>query len=263
MSEQIVATVVYGSHAEQLDRTFTSFAQNPFFKLHAFVLGEHLPVNRCSEVTYHLREPDPSFSHPMRDADYRRWILIDELDVDYALVVDGLDVLCLQPIPEIPTLLKGGAVGAVVEHFGSRYVAGGVYTGNFVNAGVTFWNIASSREIRREVLERGKTRFRNYVDDQLSLNEILYAGYLDSLTLLPCVYNYRAYINRSVRGYPRVDNMDGVKIYHHDECLKAKSLRPLRSNPRLEPLVRDAQPLGMFRQFLRRVEQRLKPHVIR
>lgn len=258
---QVVVTVVYGTHTELLDRTFTSFAQNPFLELHAFVLGTALPNKRLPGITYHLRAPDLSFSHPMRDADFRRWLFIDELDADYALVVDGCDVLCLQPIPELPALLKGGWLAATCEHPNGRYVEG-TYIGNFFNAGVTFWDIKASRPLREQVVSRGRVRLRNHVDDQLCLNEVVFAQYLDKLTLLPCTYNYRAFIGRRVPGWPTTDNFDGVRIYHHDDCLAAKAFLPVAPHPRLTLLCPDAGPLPPWMQFWRRVRQRLKPHVV-
>lgn len=258
---QACVTVVYGSHAERLDRTFTSFAQNPFLELHAFVLGERLPDKRLPGIAYHLRPPDPSWSHPMRDADFRRWLLIDELGVDYALVVDGCDVLCMQPIPEIPTLLKGGWLAATSEHPNGRYVEG-VYIGNFINAGVTFWDINASKPLREEVVVRGRIRFRNYVDDQLCLNEVVYAQYLDRLTILPCIYNYRAYLGRRVKGWPTTNTFDGVRIYHHDEIERALAVLPVKPCPPLAPLQPDSGPVGPRLQFWRRLRQRLKPHVV-
>lgn len=262
-TRQVAVTVVFGSHAERLDQTFTSFAQNTFLDLHAFVLGDSLPQRRIPGITYHLRAPDPTFSHPIRDADFRRWHFIDEVEADYALVVDGCDVFCLQPIPEIPDLLKGGWLGAVNEHPGGRYVAGRVYTGNFVNAGVTFWDIRRSKPLRDAVIARGRTRFRNYVDDQLALNEIVFARHLDQLTLLPCIYNYRAYYRRRVRGWPTTASFDGVRIYHHDEWYKARDCLPLKPLPPLVELEPDAGPLPPWQQFWRRLRQRLRPHLVR
>lgn len=258
---QVCITVVYGSHAERLDRTFTSFAQNPFLELHAFVLGDRLPAKQLPGIEYHLRPPDPSWSHPMRDADFRRWQFIDELDADCALVVDGCDVLCLQSIPELPVLLKGGWLAATSEHPNGRYVEG-VYIGNFVNAGVTFWDVKASKPLRDEVIARGRVRLRNYVDDQLCLNEVVFARYLEKLTILPCIYNYRAYYRRSVRGWPTTDNFDGVRIYHHDEIERAKALLPVKARPPLTVLARDPGPITARAQFWRRLRQRLKPHVV-
>jgi hypothetical protein len=258
---QVCVTVVFGSHAERLDRTFISFARNPFLKLHAFVLGEHLPTRRLPGIVYHLRAPDPAWSHPMRDADFRRWLFIDELEADYALVVDGCDVLCLQAIPSLPDLLKGNWLAAVSEHPGGRYVEG-IYLGSFVNAGVTIWDIKASTQLRKDVVDRGRLCFRNYVDDQLSLNEIVHARYLDRLTLLPCTYNYRAYLRRQVRGWPTTDTFDGVRIYHHDEIERAKSMLPVKAYPPLTNLHPDDGPLSPRLQLWRRLRQRLKAHIV-
>ena len=258
---QVCVTVVFGGHTELLDRTFVSFAQNRFLELHAFILGEHLPQNRVPGVTYHLRAPDPSFSHPIRDADFRRWQFIDELGAEYALVVDGCDVLCLQAIPELPALLKGGWLAAANEHPGGRYVEGN-YLGTFVNAGVTVWDVRASRDLREAVVTRGRVRFRNLVDDQLCLNEVVYAQYLERLTLLPCTYNYRAFVGRRVRGWPTTRSLDGVRIYHHDECLRAREFSTIGAHPPLSSLVADQGPLTPRQQFWRRLRQRLKPHLI-
>ncbi|MCD6338880.1 MAG: hypothetical protein J7M29_05815 [Verrucomicrobia bacterium] len=262
-TKQAAVTVVFGDHAERLDETFISFRINPFLELHAFILGTELPKRRVPGVAYHLRKPDPSFSHPIRDADFRRWLFIDELDADYALVVDGCDVFCLQPIPEIPELLKGGWLAAATEHPGGRYLEGKVYTGNFLNAGVTFWDVRASRPLREEIVARGRIRFRNCVDDQLALNEVVFARYLDKLTILPCVYNYRAYYRRKVWGWPTTHTFDGVRIYHHDEWRKAREALPVAPHPPLAPLKPDRGPLPRWKQLWRRLLQRCQPHRIR
>jgi len=261
--KQGVVTVVFGNHAEELDVTFTSFRKNPEYELHAFIIGESLPNHKIDGIQYHLREPDPKFSTRIRDADFRRWQFIDELDLDYALVVDGRDVLCLQPIPNIPDLLRGSSVGAVNEHPGGRYVIDEIYCGNFVNAGVTFWDIKASKDIRDHILDHGSHYYRNDVDDQLSLNEVIYTQYLDRLMLLPCTYNYRAYLNKKVHGWPTTKSFNGVKIYHHDECLKALDQDEIKSTISLPKLPVDSGPLNKRKQFLRKVRQRLKPHLIR
>ncbi len=250
---QAVVTVVYGSHAEQLDRTFTSFARNAHLPLHAFVIGQHLPTKRLAGITYHLREPDPAFSHPMRDADFRRWHFIDDLPVDYALVVDGYDVLCLSELPAIPELLRGGWVGACVEHGGGRHLGGGLYTSNYVNAGVTFWNVPASRDLRHEILRRGRRSFRNLQDDQLTLNEVLHARYFDRLTLLPCHYNYRASLGVGPWRWPRVPSLDGIRIYHNGHWVDtARKLTGLTALPRLPELPVDSGPLAPMHQRWRR-----------
>src|SRR5262245_4689194 len=115
-SRQIVATVATGPFAERLDSTFTSFAQNKFLELHAFIIGEQLPARQLPGGTYHLFKPDPSFMGEMRDAYYRRLLFLDEVGADFALLVDNSDVLCMQPLPELPQLLRGATLAACSEH---------------------------------------------------------------------------------------------------------------------------------------------------
>src|SRR5687768_16602464 len=100
-----VVTVAFGRSTEHLDYTFRSFAAHTSAPLHAFILGRELPQRRLPEVTYHLVPPVPDFSHPLREVYFRRLALLDQLDVDYALVVDSYDVLCLQSLPSFATLL--------------------------------------------------------------------------------------------------------------------------------------------------------------
>ena len=88
MKRSAVVTVAFGKSTEQLDYTFTSFAEkNPGVPLHAFILGDRLPERQLPQITYHLVKPVPDFSHPLREVYFRRMLLIDQLDVDYALVV--------------------------------------------------------------------------------------------------------------------------------------------------------------------------------
>jgi hypothetical protein len=256
-NRQVVMTVVYGAHAEKLDRTFISFAQNKAVELHAFVVGDRLPANPLPAIHYHLKPPDPQFGHPMRDADFRRWLFVDELNADYALVVDGYDALCLQPLPAIAELLDGAWLGASVEHSGGRYLAGKLYTSNFVNAGVTFWDVRASRQLRQEVNERGRTRFRNLVDDQLCLNEVVHTRYFDRIRILPCQYNFRGYVGKRQRGWPTVEHLDGVKIYHNGYCIEAaKTLMPVKAKADLPPLEPDREPVGKWQQRWRRFQCR-------
>lgn len=260
---QVAVTVASGSHAEKLDYTFTSFSQNPFLELHAFIVDSKLPERRLPGVTYHLRGPDPAFSHPMRDMYYRRWSFVDELDAEFALVVDNGDVLCLQPMPEIPTLLRGAAVAAAVEQEGGRYLAGQKYVSCYLNAGVTFWDVPASREMRRKIVERGRARFRS-VEDQLTLNEVLQTLYWDQLVVLPTQYNYRAYLHHGRQGWPVVDQLDGVVIYHNAFCIDAaRKLLPVRPRAALPALAPDPAPLTPREQFWRRLEHRREPHWIK
>src|SRR5688572_3756507 len=126
-----VVTVAFGQSTEKLDYTFLSFAEkNPGLPLHAFILGDKLPERRLPQIQYHLVKPIPDFSDPLREVYFRRMQLIDQLDVDYALVVDSYDVLCLQPLPPFEELVGNAALAACTEHHGSRYLDGQGYTAN-------------------------------------------------------------------------------------------------------------------------------------
>jgi hypothetical protein len=261
--KQAVVTAAFGDFAERLDFTFSSFAQNPFLELHAFIVGDKLPEKRFPGVTYHLRTPDPAFCLPHRDMVYRRWLFIDDLDVEYALVVDNQDVLCLQPIPEIPTLLRGASFGASVEHSGGRYIPGQGYISSYINCGVTFWHLPSSRKMRQDIVARGRSYFRN-IDEQRSINEVIQTRYYDQMILLPCQYNYRAFLE-PVRGarWPTVAHLDGVKIYHNSHCIQgAKRILPVKPLADLPDFPKDPAPLTPRQQFWRRVKERVKPHIV-
>jgi hypothetical protein len=261
--KQAVVTAAFGDFSERLDRTFLSFAQNPFLDLHAFIVGDKLPEKQFPGVTYHLRPPDAAFSHPLRDAVYRRWLFIDDLDVEYALVVDNADVLCLQPLPEIPALLRGAAIGACVEHSGSRYIPGQGYTSAYINCGVTFWNVPASRKMREEIVARGRAYFRN-IDDQRSINEVVQTRYYDQMIILPSQYNYRAFLApaRNPR-WPTLTNLDGVMIYHNSTCIEAaKKLLPVKPKAVLPDFPQDSAPLTPRQQKWRRIQERLKPHIV-
>jgi hypothetical protein len=260
-SRQAVATMVFGSHAERLDETFTSFAVNPFLELHAFILGDALPTKRAPGVTYHLVRPENTFSLIYREANYRRWEVIDQLDVDHVLVVDGIDVLCLQAIPELPQVLNGSLVAAAVEHAGGRFMFGPQYTSTYLNAGVSFWDLKGTREMRAEILKRGRTRFRSKSDDQHVFNEVLHHHY-DQLRLLTYHYNCRGVLQRRVRGWPTLTNLDGVLIYHTDDVAIARTMMPVKPRTELPPLEPDAGPLTPREQFWRNVKNRLQPHKI-
>jgi len=257
-ARQAVVTVASGSHAERLDKTFTSFAQNPFLELHAFIIGERLPERQLPGIVYHLRDPDPTYQHFLREIYYRRFSFLDEIGCDYAVVVDNHDVLCLQLIPELPRLLRGAAVGACVEHAGGKYIDGQGYTSSYLNAGVTFWNIPQSRPIREDIVARGRSCFRS-IEDQLTLNEVVHTRYYDDLVILPCQYNYRPCLAPTrVRGWPTVDHLDGVRIYHNVYSLEAaRKLLPVPARARLAELVPDVGVLTPFQRFCRRARHRL------
>jgi hypothetical protein len=257
-ARQAAVTVASGSHAEKLDHTFTSFAQNPFLELHAFIIGDRLPERQLPGITYHLEKPDSSYQHFLREIYYRRLLFIDQLACEYAVVVDNHDVLCLQPIPELPALLRGAAVGACVEHDGGKYIEGQGYTSSYVNAGVTLWNIPASRRIRADIAARGRARFRS-VEDQLTLNEVIHTRYYDDLILLPCQYNYRPCLAPTrVRAWPTVPHLDGVRIYHNVYSLEAaRKLLPVKGKATLADLPADSGPVTSFQRFMRRIRHRL------
>ena len=260
-----IVTVAFGHSTEHLDYTFLSFAErNPGLALHAFILGDKLPKQQLPQIQYHLKPTIPDFSHPLREVYFRRMALIDELDVDYAVVVDSYDVLCLQKLPPLEHLVGSAAVAGCVEHSGSRYVLGQGYTSNFLNCGVMFWNVAESREIRREIVARGKSHFRLPADDQYAVNEVLQTKYYDRLRILPCQYNYRSYFLKKQRGWPTVNHLDGVVIYHNAVCMdEAKKVSNPRARAELPELEHDGRPLTPREQFWRRARQRLVPWIVK
>ncbi|HEX5398731.1 MAG TPA: hypothetical protein VFY06_06755, partial [Verrucomicrobiae bacterium] len=164
--DSAIVTVAFGRSTEHLDHTFTSFAVNTGVPLHAFILGKQMPERRLPDVEYHLVEPVSDFSHPLREVYFRRMELLDRLGAKYALVVDSYDVLCLQRLRPFEEILAGCDMAACVEHMGARYLLGQGYTSNFLNAGVCFWNVPASRDIRAEIVARGRSHFRTIADDQ-------------------------------------------------------------------------------------------------
>ena len=260
-----IVTVAFGHSTEHLDYTFLSFAQkNPGVPLHAFVIGNRLPEKREPQITYHLVPPVPDFSHPLREVYFRRHELIDQLDVEFVLVVDSYDVLCLQSLPPLEKILAGFDMAAATEHMGSRYVLGQGYTSNFLNGGVTFWNIPKSRDIRAEIGARGRSHFRTVADDQFVTNEVVQTKHYDRLRILPSQYNFRAYLNRSQRGWPTVTHLDGVLVYHNASCMnEAKRFGAFKSLADLPDLAPDSGPLTERQQFWRRLQTRLTRHVIK
>jgi hypothetical protein len=253
-----------GGAEERLDYTFLSFAQNQGVELHAFILGDRLPQNRLLEINYHLLPPIPSYSHPLREVYYRRMEVLDALGVDYALTVDCCDALCLHPLPAFEQLLGNAHVAACVEHLGCRYILGQGYTANFLNGGVFLWDVANSRDIRDEIIARGKSHFRNVADDQRCINEVIQTKHYNRLRILPCQYNYRAYLNRKQRNWPTVSHLDGVMIYHNATSMDdAKKLLALRLVAPLPMLPDDGGPVAPSMQFWRKVKQRLQPWVVK
>ncbi len=253
-----IVTVAFGHSTEHLDHTFSSFAMNRDVALHAFIIGRGLPKRQLPGITYHLVAPTPDFSHPLREVYFRRMELIDQLDVEYALVVDSYDVLCLQPLPPFEQLLGDADVAACVEHSGGKYVLGQGYTSNFLNGGVFLWNVPRSRNLRVEIVARGRTHFRTIADDQFCLNEVIQTKYFHRLRILPCQYNYRAYLEKKRPSWPTVGHLDGVIIYHNATCMeKAKKIAPVKPRAELPSLSNDTRPLTLREQFWRRLKNRL------
>jgi hypothetical protein len=260
-----IVTVAFGHSTEHLDYTFLSFAdKNPGVPLHAFVLGRKLPERCLPQIHYHLVEPISDFSHPLREVYFRRHELIDMVDAEFVLVVDSYDVLCLQSLGSFEKILAGFDIAAAVEHMGSRYLLGQGYTSNFLNGGVTFWNVPRSRDIRAEIAARGRSRFRIPADDQMVINEVVQTKFFHRLRILPSQYNFRAYLNRKQRGWPTVSHLNGVIIYHNATCTDdAKKLGTVKAQAELPPLERDDKPLNEREQFWRRLRERFVPHIIR
>lgn len=262
-----IVTMAMGKAIENLDYTFSSFARCPNVELHAFIVGGRLPKQHIPGIQYHLLAPSPDFSHPLREVYFRRMEVLDELGADYALTVDCFDVLCLWPLPPFEQLLGNADVAACVEHQGGRYLLGQGYTSSFLNGGVFLWNVPRSRDIRAEVVARGRAHFRTLADDQFCLNEIIQTRYFDRLRILPCQYNYRAYLKGTCRknrpGWPTVEHLDGVMIYHNATCMpEVKKLPPFKPRATLLPLPVDGRPLTPREQFWRRFRNKFKPWIV-
>jgi hypothetical protein len=118
--------------------------------------------------------------------------------------------------------------------------------------------------MRQEIVERGRSHFRTVADDQYVINEVIQTRYFDRLRILPCQFNYRAYLRRHQRGWPTVDHLDGVYLYHNAACIEeAKKLPPVKAIAELPALPPDGGPLTSRAQFWRRLRLRLRPHVIK
>jgi hypothetical protein len=268
MGRQVIVTTVFGSGAEKLGTTFSTFARNPDTELHAFVFGAALPATRLPEINYHLIEPDPRFVSVRRDALFRRWLLPDRLDAEYALVVDGTDVICLRPLPTFVALLRGASLAAATEWGGPVAIPGQGYTSTYINAGITFWHLPSTRTIRAEIVERGRRYYRGPFDDQAALNEVMLTRYFEKVIILGSQFNWRAHYKKNFRtwrngwrGWPRVDRLDGVYLYHNQHCL-TEVLEMMRTDPpsalaELAPLPDDTHPLSSWAMLRRRVRHRL------
>lgn len=224
--QQVIATTVFGPKAESIAKTFASFTKVPHAELHVFVFNETLPQNRHPQMQYHLVEHDPSLISVRRDALFRRWILPDQLDAEYGMVVDGTDAICLHPLPPFKDLLGNGIVAAAPEWLHPVRLLGQGFTSSYLNAGMTLWHLPASRQLREEIVSRGRSYYRGPYDDQIAINEVVQTKYFDRLTILAPQYNWRALFKKSFRGWqhkfrswPRLDSLDGVQIYHNQHCV--------------------------------------------
>jgi hypothetical protein len=190
---------------------------------------------------------------------------MDRFDVDYALVVDSYDVLCLQPLPPFEQLLGSADVAACVEMHGTRYILGQGCTNTFLNGGVFLWNVPRSRDIRSEIVARGRAHFRTVADDQHCINEVIHTRHYHRLRILPDQYNFRCFLKPAKqRGFPSVDTLDGVMIYHNSISMDAvKKLPPVKPRAALPDPVPDGHPLTPSEQFWRRLRNKFKPWIVK
>jgi len=264
---QVIVTTVFGSGIDRLGKTLPTFRRIADTELHVFVYSASLPTKRLPGLHYHLVEPDPRYVSVRRDALFRRWVWPDQLDAEYVLVVDGTDVICLQDLPRFERILRGAKV-AVASEWGSPVrIRGQDFTSTYLNAGVTFWHLSASREIRLEIARRGSAEYRGEFDDQTVLNEVLHAGYFDDFIVLPPQYNWRASYRKTqllclpkMRLWPRRDCLDGVYLYHNAACLD-KVLRDIAvkaPDPRsaLPESVPDVHPLSRWEKLRRQLAHR-------
>lgn len=268
MKPQVIVTTLFGSGVGQFATTFPTFAKIPNAELHAFVFGPALPAGLPSGIHYHLVKPDPRFVSVRRDALFRRWTLPDTLGAEYALVVDGTDVLCVRSLPSFETLLRGASFAAATEWGGPMPIRGQGYTSNYLNAGVTFWHLPSSKDMRAEIVARGRSHYRGPFDDQTVLNEVMLTKYFERMVILPSQFNWRAFYQAGYRSWrnawrswPRLDSLDGVYLYHNNYCLQ-QVLQTMKAAPPgqtagLEMLPEDRHPLSRWEKFWRRAKLRL------
>lgn len=264
---QVIVTTAFGSGVNRLKETFTSFLKLQDTELHVFVYGSSLPDALVPGLKYHLVKPDPRFVTTRRDALFRRWTWPDTLDAEFALVVDGTDVVCLRELPRFERILRGASVAGAPEWWPPMKIEGQGFTGAYINGGVTFWHLPSSKMIREEIVARGRERFRGEYDDQTVLNEVVHTKYFDQLVLLPSQYNWRALYKKDFRGWqhqwrawPRKDNLDGVYLYHNNNAVREVVRDFEDSEPKpfseLPTYPQDQLPLSRWEMFKRKLTHR-------
>ncbi|MGD0537124.1 MAG: hypothetical protein ABSC03_05700 [Verrucomicrobiota bacterium] len=253
MPRRAIVTAVFGKHVDLLPRTLGSFTRCVGYELHAFVFGDTRPQNPDPRITYHTVPWGGGFGPQYREVNYRRWEVIAEFD--FAVVVDGGDTFCVRALPPAEELLRGSVAGAVVEHLGSRRL-GPSYTSTYFNAGVTFWDVAASRPLRQQILERGRTRFRADIDDQLTLNEVLHRHILQ-VRILPSLFNFHLHLWRRKRGWPTLSNLTGVFVVHTDDIDRIEEFLPAGEEVYpLEELPAETAEPGAFARLRRRLRFR-------
>jgi len=98
----------------------------------------------------------------------------------------------------------------------------------------------------------------------LTFNEVVQTRYYDQFIILPCQYNFRAHFRHKRRGWPAVDSLDGVKIYHNAYSMsEAEKLERVNVLADLAPLQADDGPLSDWEKFLRKIQLRLQPHHVK
>jgi hypothetical protein len=269
MSRQAIITTIWGPYAASVQQTFSSFLKVPDADLHVFVFNDKLPDYRHPQFNYHLVWRDRAFRSVRRDALFRRWTLLDYVGAEYALVVDGTDAICLQPLPRFSTLLGANYVAGCPEWGPPMRILGQGYSSTYLNAGVTFWHVPTTIKIRNEIVDRGRACYRGPFDDQTVLNEVLQTKYFNLLGVLPAQYNWRALYQKNFRSWhhhfrawPRVDCLDGVRIYHNQHCiyevLNAIEARQPSVTAHLPDLASDPPHLAFRQALWRRIAHRLK-----
>jgi hypothetical protein len=132
-----IVTVAFGHSTEHLDHTFSSFGEkNPAIPLHAFIIGADLPRQRLAEITYHLVAPVPDFLNPRAKC-------------GFGATRSSTNSTSTSCSPSIPM--------TCFAYIASHYIPGQGYTGSYLNGGVTWWNLRDSRDIRADILERGRS----------------------------------------------------------------------------------------------------------
>jgi hypothetical protein len=219
MNRSAVVTVAFGHPTEQLDYTFASFGINEGVPLHAFILGKEFPGAGSKALL-------TTSSSRCRTSRIRSGDLFSPDRVERSAgggrrAGRGF-VRCALPakaaaVREHPWRQR---CGGLCRAHGRPLRHGPGYTANFLNGGVFFWKVAASQDIRAEIVARGRRHFRTVADDQFVINEVVQTKHYDRLRILPCQYNYRAYLNRRQRGWPTVTHLDGVLMYHNATCME-------------------------------------------